>query len=89
MFNLLPKDDKFYDELEQLSDSVVSAAKQFEAIVSSFPNSATSSRIGHCTNDAQKTMGIIVAPLAAAGQAQRGKPNQSGFQGLFGKHEIA
>jgi uncharacterized protein len=38
MFNLLPKDDKFYDELEQLSDSVVSVAKQFEAIVSSFPN---------------------------------------------------
>jgi inorganic phosphate transporter, PiT family len=52
-------------------------------------NSATSSRIGHGTNDAQKTMGIIVALLAAAGQAQRGKPNQSGFQGLFGKHEIA
>jgi hypothetical protein len=38
MFNLLPKDDKFYDELEQLSDSVVSVEKQFEAIVSSFPN---------------------------------------------------
>jgi hypothetical protein len=49
MFNLLPKDDKFYDELEQLSDRVVSTAKQFEAIVSSFPNltdnSAASSRI--------------------------------------------
>jgi uncharacterized protein len=38
MFNLLPKDNKFYDELEELSDRVVSAAKQFEAVVSSFPN---------------------------------------------------
>lgn len=38
MFNLLPKDDKFYDELEQLSDRVVSTAKQLEAVVSSFPN---------------------------------------------------
>jgi uncharacterized protein Yka (UPF0111/DUF47 family) len=38
MFNLLPKDARFYDELEQLSDRVVSAAKQFEIIVSNFPN---------------------------------------------------
>jgi uncharacterized protein len=38
MFNLLPKDAKFYDELEQLSDRVVSTAKQFESIVASFPN---------------------------------------------------
>lgn len=38
MFNLLPKDEKFYDELEQLADRVVSAAKQFESIVASFPN---------------------------------------------------
>lgn len=38
MFNLLPKDAKFYDELEQLADRVVSTAKQFESIVSSFPN---------------------------------------------------
>jgi uncharacterized protein Yka (UPF0111/DUF47 family) len=38
MFNLLPKDDKFYDELEQLSSSVVSTAKQFEEIVARFPN---------------------------------------------------
>jgi uncharacterized protein Yka (UPF0111/DUF47 family) len=38
MFNLLPKDEKFYDELEQLSDRVESAAKQLEAVVSSFPN---------------------------------------------------
>jgi hypothetical protein len=38
MFNLLPKDDRFSDELEQLSDRVVSTAKQFEAVVSSFPN---------------------------------------------------
>jgi uncharacterized protein len=38
MFNLLPKDDKFYDELEQLSDRVVSTAKQFESVVAAFPN---------------------------------------------------
>ena len=38
MFNLLPKDDKFYDELEQLSDHVVSTAKQFESVVAAFPN---------------------------------------------------
>ena len=38
MFNLLPKDDKFYDELEQLADRVVSTAKQFESIVAVFPN---------------------------------------------------
>jgi hypothetical protein len=38
MFNLLPKDEKFYDELEQLSSRVVSAAKQFEEIVARFPN---------------------------------------------------
>ncbi|WP_263359875.1 DUF47 domain-containing protein [Acidicapsa ligni] len=38
MFNLLPKDDKFYDELEQLADRVVSTAKQLEGIVSSFPS---------------------------------------------------
>jgi uncharacterized protein Yka (UPF0111/DUF47 family) len=38
MFNLLPKDEKFYDELEQLSSSVVSTAKQFEEIVGRFPN---------------------------------------------------
>ncbi len=44
--------------------------------------------LGHGTNDAQKTMGIIVALLAAAGHEQWGKPG-GGFQGLFGKHEIA
>ena len=38
MFNLLPKDAKFYDELEQLADLVVSTAKDFEGIVSKFPN---------------------------------------------------
>lgn len=38
MFNLLPKDDKFYDELEQLSSQVVSTANQFEEIVARFPN---------------------------------------------------
>lgn len=38
MFNLLPKDEKFYDELEQLADRVVSSAKLFEGIVAGFPN---------------------------------------------------
>jgi uncharacterized protein len=38
MFNLLPKDEKFYDVLEQLSDGVVSTSGQFEAAVTSFPN---------------------------------------------------
>lgn len=38
MFNLLPKDDKFYDELEQLASRVVSAATQFEEIVARFPD---------------------------------------------------
>ena len=38
MFNLLPKDEKFYDELEQLADQVTNVAKQFESVVSSFPN---------------------------------------------------
>jgi uncharacterized protein Yka (UPF0111/DUF47 family) len=38
MFNLLPKDEKFYDELEQLSSRVVSVGRQFEEIVASFPN---------------------------------------------------
>src|SRR5580698_7451713 len=37
MFNLFPKDAKFYDELEQLADRVVSTAKQFEQVVSAFP----------------------------------------------------
>jgi inorganic phosphate transporter, PiT family len=45
--------------------------------------------LGHGTNDAQKTMGIIVALLAAAGHEQWGKASKSGFQGLAGKHEIA
>jgi hypothetical protein len=38
MFNLLPKNAKFYDELEQLSSRVVSTSKQFEEVVSKFPN---------------------------------------------------
>jgi uncharacterized protein len=38
MFNLLPKDAKFYDELEQLSSQVASTATQFEEIVAGFPN---------------------------------------------------
>lgn len=45
--------------------------------------------LGHGTNDAQKTMGIIVALLAAAGKAQWSKASPGGFHGLGGKHEIA
>ena len=45
--------------------------------------------LGHGTNDAQKTMGIIVALLAAAGHEQWGKAGANSFQGLAGKHEIA
>jgi len=45
--------------------------------------------LGHGTNDAQKTMGIIVALLAAAGHSEWTKGSSSGFQGLTGKHEIA
>ena len=45
--------------------------------------------LGHGTNDAQKSMGIIVALLAAAGQAKWGQASHSGFQGLAGKREIA
>jgi uncharacterized protein len=37
MFNLLPKDEKFYDELEQLSTLVVDSAKNLEAIIDQFP----------------------------------------------------
>jgi uncharacterized protein len=38
MFNLLPKDEKFYDELEQLSGHVVNSSLQFESVTSNFPN---------------------------------------------------
>ncbi|MBM7113947.1 DUF47 domain-containing protein [Archangium primigenium] len=38
MFNLLPKDEKFYDELERLSGFVVNCAQQFERVVSTFPH---------------------------------------------------
>lgn len=38
MFNLMPKDEKFYDELEQLADRVVNTARQFEGMVSAFPS---------------------------------------------------
>src|SRR5438270_5708246 len=37
MFNLLPKDSKFYDELEELSGLVVSSAQNLEKIVDNFP----------------------------------------------------
>jgi PiT family inorganic phosphate transporter len=45
--------------------------------------------LGHGTNDAQKTMGIIVALLAAAGHEQWGKPGANALHGLSGKQEIA
>lgn len=45
--------------------------------------------LGHGTNDAQKTMGIIVALLAAAGHEQWGKPGANTFHALAGKQEIA
>jgi hypothetical protein len=38
MFNLMPKDEKFYDELEQLADRVVNSAKALQGLVTSFPN---------------------------------------------------
>ena len=38
MFNLMPKDEKFFDELEQLADRVVNSASQLQSIVTSFPN---------------------------------------------------
>ncbi|HEY9125907.1 MAG TPA: DUF47 family protein [Acidobacteriaceae bacterium] len=37
MFNLLPKDEKFYDELEQLSSLVVHSATNLESIIDQFP----------------------------------------------------
>jgi PiT family inorganic phosphate transporter len=45
--------------------------------------------LGHGTNDAQKTMGIIVALLAAAGHKDWGAASKGGFQGLTGEHAIA
>jgi inorganic phosphate transporter, PiT family len=45
--------------------------------------------LGHGTNDAQKTMGIIVALLATVGKEQWSHASEHGFQGLAGKHEIA
>jgi len=38
MFNLMPKDEKFFDELEQLADRVVNSASQLQSIVTTFPN---------------------------------------------------
>jgi uncharacterized protein Yka (UPF0111/DUF47 family) len=37
MFNLLPKDARFYDELEELSSLVVNAAQSLEKVVDNFP----------------------------------------------------
>ncbi|MBM7113948.1 inorganic phosphate transporter [Archangium primigenium] len=45
--------------------------------------------LGHGTNDAQKTMGIIVAILAATGHEAWSQPNPEGFRGLGGQHEVA
>jgi hypothetical protein len=38
MFNLLPKDEKFYDEMEALAAHVVHASGELENIVDHFPN---------------------------------------------------
>jgi uncharacterized protein Yka (UPF0111/DUF47 family) len=38
MFNLLPKDEKFYDEMEALAAQVVHASGELEKIVDNFPN---------------------------------------------------
>ena len=45
MFNLLPKDEKFFDELEQLSSRVISASRQLEEIIRTFPNFAAQLQI--------------------------------------------
>ena len=37
MFNFLPKDEKFYDELEALSQHVVSASGELKGVVEKFP----------------------------------------------------
>ena len=39
MINLLPKDEKFYDEIEQLGSSVADASKQLVEITRTFPES--------------------------------------------------
>lgn len=38
MFNFLPKDDKFFDQLDSLSRMLVDAAQQLSAILQVFPN---------------------------------------------------
>ena len=38
MFNLLPKDEKFYDEMEALATHVVHASSELESIVHHFPD---------------------------------------------------
>lgn len=37
MFNLMPRDEKFYDELEGLADRVVNTSRQFETMAVRFP----------------------------------------------------
>jgi hypothetical protein len=38
MFNLLPKDEKFYDEMEALATHVLHASGELESIVDHFPD---------------------------------------------------
>lgn len=38
MFNFLPKDHKFFDELESLAGHVVSASRELQHVVQEFPN---------------------------------------------------
>jgi uncharacterized protein Yka (UPF0111/DUF47 family) len=41
MFNFLPKDEKFFDELDELARMMVRAAQQLSSILQSFPNFET------------------------------------------------
>lgn len=46
MFNLLPRDTKFFDLFEQISENVVLAARELQAMAKGFPNiSAQATRI--------------------------------------------
>jgi uncharacterized protein Yka (UPF0111/DUF47 family) len=40
MFNLMPRDEKFYDQLEQLGELVAGASRKLVEMVKSFPNTA-------------------------------------------------
>jgi len=121
MLRLLPRDETFYDEIERLSDLVLTSASVMDKLVSSFPSTdglpgkieqtrCDANRVmqdtllrlddafitpldredimqlGHGTNDAQKTMGVIVALLIAGGHKQWTTASST-FLGQ--KHEIA